>query len=167
MDASDKDIFAAYCLGSELAFEQIYRRYGNRVYGYALKKTRKEEFAKEIVQEVFFKIHRCRDSYDRQYPLSAWIFTITRSVIVDFYRKNPSLVGLDIEQLEDRSAESVSLELLSEEERCLIKERFFFGKTYRELEKEIGVSSSSLRKRVERIIKRLRKIARQENVTEQ
>ena len=42
--------------GNERAFTMLFRQYSSKVYSFALKLTRSEEIAEEVVQEVFMKI---------------------------------------------------------------------------------------------------------------
>ena len=54
-------------------FDEIYKRYFNDVYKYALSLTRNEHIAEEITQETFFKALRAIDKFDGRCKLYVWL----------------------------------------------------------------------------------------------
>lgn len=83
----DNQLMLAYAQGDANAFAQLYERYASRVYGLIRKSKFSEEETAEIFQTVFEKLHAKRDRYQGSVPFGAWIFTITKSTIIDVYRK--------------------------------------------------------------------------------
>ncbi len=45
------------------------------------------EDAEDLVQETLIALHTRRDSYDPQYPLTAWMYAIARYRLIDFLRR--------------------------------------------------------------------------------
>ena len=45
------------------------------------------ETAKDILQDVFVKIHRNRNTIKSNEKLMSWVYQITRNTIIDYYRK--------------------------------------------------------------------------------
>ena len=68
--------------------EQIYKQYYTRLFSFINSKIHNKEDAKDILSEVFIKIHSNIDKLDSDEKLTSWIFAITRNAIIDFYRKN-------------------------------------------------------------------------------
>ncbi len=66
----------------------IYKQYYTRLFSFINSKVRNTEDTKDILSEVFIKIHKNIDKLGSHEKLTSWIFTITRNTIVDFYRKD-------------------------------------------------------------------------------
>lgn len=79
---------------SSFGFKKIFIAYQNKVYQYALKKTNSHFQADEIVQLTFIKLWENRNHLKQDIPLVNQIFQITKSIIIDLYRKNQSIEKL-------------------------------------------------------------------------
>jgi len=62
-DADERALADRVRAGDMDAFEALYRRYWERLYGFAFRYVRSKEDAEEIVQEVFFRIWRGREHW--------------------------------------------------------------------------------------------------------
>ncbi len=60
-------------------FDEIYKRYFNDVYKYALSLTRDEHAAEEITQETFFKALKAIDKFDGRCKLYVWLCQIAKN----------------------------------------------------------------------------------------
>lgn len=67
-ELSDETLMAAYRDGDAVAFEELFRRYESRAYGFFLKRTASPERAQDLYQELFLRVHRARDRYDPARP---------------------------------------------------------------------------------------------------
>jgi RNA polymerase sigma-70 factor (ECF subfamily) len=77
------------------AFLVLYERYVDRVYGYLLVRTNKDQDAQDLTSETFLA---ALDSLDRRQPVtrfSAWLMGIAYHKLVDYYRSRPSALPLD------------------------------------------------------------------------
>ena len=61
--------------------------YSNELYGYAMNKTSKPELAEDLVQETFFAALKSMDNFKGLSSERAWLFTILKFKIADYYRK--------------------------------------------------------------------------------
>ncbi|HTJ48486.1 MAG TPA: RNA polymerase sigma-70 factor [Cyclobacteriaceae bacterium] len=61
------------------AFGQVFRKYSNKIYIYALKLTRSKSLSEEIVQEVFIKIWVNRSSLTSIDYFPSYLYTITKN----------------------------------------------------------------------------------------
>ena len=77
---------ALYTAGKAEAFTELFDRYKGRVLAYMLKQLRNEKTAEDLLQQVFFKLHRSRSLYDPGRLFPAWLFSICRNVLVDHFR---------------------------------------------------------------------------------
>lgn len=60
-----------------LDFDQVYRQYGGRVLHVVYRFVRREEVARDLVQEIFIKIYQNMGSFRRDAHLFTWIYRIT------------------------------------------------------------------------------------------
>lgn len=162
---TDEELMKMYQLGNLQAFQDIYKRYQARIFGYLKKRGMNDEMAEDVFQQVFIKFHRSRLNYNPKYPLAAWIFTLTRSVMLDEFRKTQKLksqICLDsVPELTSPSEENdveVSLEGLLPAEKKLIEDRFLNEKTYDEISRELGIQPENTRQRVSRALKKLKSL---------
>jgi RNA polymerase sigma-70 factor (ECF subfamily) len=73
--------------GDRAAFDEIYRRYFKRVYGFLDKRLRNRADTEETTQEVFINIFSSLDSFRGEAPFAAWIFGLTRRTLASRFRR--------------------------------------------------------------------------------
>lgn len=71
---------------TELAWEEIVRRYRRRVFGIAYKFTGKYEESQDLSQEIFLRIFRSLDKFDRNADFGTWLYSVSRNHCIDHYR---------------------------------------------------------------------------------
>lgn len=86
-DLSDEKLLALVTRSDELAFEHLFRRYQDHVYGMAYKFTQNITTAEEIVQEVFMSIWLMRSEASRIGSFKAYITTATRNQVYKHLRE--------------------------------------------------------------------------------
>lgn len=69
------------------AFEEVFNTYHRKLYYYVLSKTQSDFQAEEIVQLTFIKLWKYRASLSEDVPLSAQLFRIAKTVLIDEFRK--------------------------------------------------------------------------------
>jgi RNA polymerase sigma-70 factor (ECF subfamily) len=74
--------------GEEEAFSAIYSRFRVPILKYISGRIANPDDQEEVVQEVFFKAYRFRDSYDQTYAFSTWLWTLARNTTFDWLRKH-------------------------------------------------------------------------------
>lgn len=67
--------------------ETLYTQYHSKLFAFIRSKISNKEDAKDILSEVFLKIHQNIHTLDSHEKIISWIYTITRNAIIDFYRK--------------------------------------------------------------------------------
>lgn len=70
--------------------EALWREFNRRLRAFVSRRIPRYADVEDILQEAFIRIHRSVDSIQKRERLSAWIFQITRNVIVDHYRAGNS-----------------------------------------------------------------------------
>lgn len=73
--------------GDTLIFEQVYNAYNEKLYFYFLKHTRSQLWSEELLQTTFVKLWRYRGGLSVEYPLSAQIFRIAKTALIDLMRQ--------------------------------------------------------------------------------
>src|SRR6204780_940296 len=74
-------------LGDRDAFEFLYTRYADDVFGYVRSIVHDRHEAEDITQQVFTKLIRVIDKYEeRQVPFLAWVLRVARNLAIDHIR---------------------------------------------------------------------------------
>ena len=70
--------------------QELWQIYHKQLLGFISSKVSDKETAKDILHEVFIKIHTNLQNLEDPIRLRSWIYQITRNTIIDFYRSNKS-----------------------------------------------------------------------------
>lgn len=73
--------------GDQLAFEDIYRCFSQKVYSVAVKFGLGREDANEVVQDVFLKLWNNRTNLNENLSIKAYLFTITKNTLINRQKK--------------------------------------------------------------------------------
>ena len=71
---------------TELAWEEIVRRYRRKVFGIAYKFTGRYEESQDLSQEIFLRVFRSLDKFDRSADFGTWLYSVSRNHCIDHYR---------------------------------------------------------------------------------
>ena len=75
------------CLqGDQVAWEQIVRQYWRKVFNVAYKFVGKHDEAEDLTQDIFLKIFKSLDTFDRRANFQTWLISISRNLCIDHYR---------------------------------------------------------------------------------
>lgn len=83
----DRDLVARHQTGDPQAFDDLYRRYFDRLQRYCRRLTHDAHEAEEIAQEAFVKALRSLDSLDGERRFYPWMTVIAKRVAIDRHRK--------------------------------------------------------------------------------
>jgi RNA polymerase sigma-70 factor (ECF subfamily) len=90
MPSDSPDVIEALihrCLkGDQLAWEQIVRQYWRKVFNVAYKFVGKHDEAEDLTQDIFLKIFKSLDTFDRRANFQTWLISISRNLCIDHYR---------------------------------------------------------------------------------
>lgn len=90
--------------GDQEAFGLIYDQMLNQIYRYIYFKTPSVEIAEDLTEEVFFKIWKNIHQYKKgKYPFSAWVFRIAHNEVVDYYRRNKTILEISENLTDDKT----------------------------------------------------------------
>ncbi|MBV8255871.1 MAG: sigma-70 family RNA polymerase sigma factor [Chitinophaga sp.] len=98
--ASDTALWEALLQSNEQAFAEIYDRYFNRLYEYAMRLHPEEEVVKDTIQELFIKLWTNRQNLSNTVDLRPYLFVAMRSTLYNRLRprKNVKLISFDKDQ---------------------------------------------------------------------
>jgi len=85
--ATETDLLIERCLrGDQVAWEQIVRQHWRKVFNIAYKFTGRHDLAEDLTQDVFVKIFRSLDTFDRRANFQTWLVSVSRNLCIDHYR---------------------------------------------------------------------------------
>lgn len=85
---SDSELVACFKQGKSEAFEEIVTRYQAPLYTYILSITKNTDIASDVLQDVFIRVFKKLHKYNDENKLKNWLFTLTRNITMDHFRKN-------------------------------------------------------------------------------
>jgi RNA polymerase sigma factor (sigma-70 family) len=81
------DSLIEQCLaGDQLAWEQVVRTNWRKVFNVAYKFVGKHDEAEDLTQDIFLKIFKALNTFDRRANFQTWIISISRNLCIDHYR---------------------------------------------------------------------------------
>src|SRR5215467_4948282 len=114
------------CLrGDQAAWEQIVKQHWRKVFNVAYKFVGKHDEAEDLTQDVFLKLFRSLDTFDRRANFQTWLISVARNLCIDHYRsvrKERETVNRDIDpgDLAPASADKSAYTLLEDHDRVTL-----------------------------------------------
>jgi RNA polymerase sigma-70 factor (ECF subfamily) len=90
---SDDELVRGIRAGSESHFDELYRRYFQRIYNFTYHRVRNRADTEELVQEAFAAVFRSIGAYRGTSPLLAWIYGIAKNTVNNFLRRTRNQEG--------------------------------------------------------------------------
>lgn len=162
-------------MGDEKAFDELYRRYARRLYGFFFRMLgREEQLAADFTQELFLRVWAARGRYECGRELCPWLFTMAYNLCRNEYRFRNIAVGFEEEvrggpwtyeeqpelrmdvQMFDREL-STLLDKLPPEQRVLFALRYEEELTVPQLAEVMGIPEGTVKSRLHYLLQYLRK----------
>src|SRR3954453_14421167 len=81
------DALIERCLtGDQAAWEEIVRLHRRKVFNIAYKFVGKHDLAEDLTQDIFLKLYRSLDTFDRRANFQTWLISVSRNLCIDHYR---------------------------------------------------------------------------------
>lgn len=93
---SDEDLMEIFQNDNEHAFNELVRRYQDRLHSFLFRYTRNHEDCEDLVQETFMRVYKSRNSYTRIARFSTWMYTIALNLAKSLYKKNQRMQKVSI-----------------------------------------------------------------------
>jgi RNA polymerase sigma-70 factor (ECF subfamily) len=92
------------CLqGDQAAWDAIVRQHWRKVFNVAYKFVGKHDEAEDLTQEIFLKIFKSLDTFDRRANFQTWLISVSRNLCIDHYRsvrKERETIARDVDASE-------------------------------------------------------------------
>lgn len=170
---TNEELMLKYQKGNEEAFSILYSRLSPKIYSYLKSKVRTNETVNDIFQEVFVKFHKTKHLYEKDLLVLAWVFTITKNVMIDNLRKSKNEKNhVDIDNVELVAAATVvegdsledlrpALEGIAANQKLAIEMRYVNEKSFDEIATVLNTNSENVRQFISRGIKKLKEILKE------
>jgi RNA polymerase sigma-70 factor (ECF subfamily) len=172
--------------GDVKAFEVLLKKHKKPVYNFCLRMLGDRTGAEDAMQEVFLRVVRSAQDWEKQAKFTTWLYTIARNHCVDLlrrasYRQTASLdqtlgseeggqtlqdrVADEAAMPPDRGAESArlrgaldaALRALPEEQREVFVMREHAGMPFKDIAEVVGVPENTVKSRMRYALEHLRK----------
>lgn len=84
---SDDELMARIAAGDAQAFALLYERWSAPVHTFLVRLVGDRHLAEDLLQESFLRLWRARHEYQAAARFRAWLFTITRRLVIDRARQ--------------------------------------------------------------------------------
>ena len=111
------------CLrGDQAAWDLIVRQYWRKVFNVAYKFVGKHDEAEDLAQDIFLKIFKSLDTFDRRANFQTWLISVSRNLCIDHYRsvrKERETIDRDVDanELTPASHEASPMAALEQRDR--------------------------------------------------
>jgi RNA polymerase sigma-70 factor (ECF subfamily) len=181
---SDEDLMLSFRDGDGSAFEQLVSRHKRGLYNFLLRSVHNPSRADEMLQEVFLRVIRAKDRYQRTARFTTWIYTIARNLCVDesrrqkFRRTLPleakrrgsdnSLSILDVTHAKQVGTDAASeapkirkrvaaaIQNLPDDQREVFVMRQFGGLSFKQIGEAVGAPENTVKSRMRYALEKLR-----------
>ena len=165
--------------GDMAAFEQLFHKYRERMYGIAYRMMGNQEDAMDLTQEIFLKAYQKIGKYNFKSAFSTWLYRLAVNLCIDELRKLKSVHTLSVAEtfpegavmqmdgntpedhaiLKDREKQVwEAINLLKEKERAIIILRDMEGLSYKEIAKVFKCSLGRVKSRLHEARQKLKAI---------
>ena len=160
------------CLnGDQAAWEIIVRLYWRKVFNVAYKFVGKYDEAEDLTQDIFLKLYRSLNTFDRRANFQTWLISVSRNLCIDHYRsvrKERETINRDVDAStlmpvsRDRSAYAqlelrdrvqllrAALDTLPPTLRTAVLLRDIQELTYQEIAERLSVPEGTVKSRINR-----------------
>lgn len=99
---TDSELIQGYLrMRKQEYFDQLYKRYTNKIYSKCISMLKDETRAIDATQEIFMKIYLNLAKFDERSKFSTWIYSITYNYCIDYLRKQKKETKLFVDGQED------------------------------------------------------------------
>lgn len=163
---SDRDLLAATAAGERSAFEQLYRRYEQRVYQYALSFVRDRSLAEDVLIDAMTSVWDGAGKFAGDSQVSTWILGIARHKALDAVRRSGRRAqedsledSPDLESEQDSPVEAAersnsqslarrAMERLSADHQEILRLAFFEELPYEDIAALLSIPANTVKTRV-------------------
>ena len=161
---SDEELVRLIQQGEVFAFEQLVKRYQQKLLGFVYHMIRDEQAADDIVQESFINLYKTIDRVDSSKKFSAYVFSIARNTTISHIRKYKKEIPLE-DILASSEEESLYAQIVHAEQQHtvasalakipvlyqnVIRLYYFEDLSYEEVSKKLALPINTIRTHLRR-----------------
>ena len=185
---TDEQLAIDYMAGDNKAFDELLRRYKNKVFSSVYNMINDRLAAEDVFQDIFIRIivGLRENRYTSKGYFKFWVATITRNAIIDYHRKNKILLadvnedndlctlkGQDVidickeESIVNKQTLDNAVKLMNhlpETQREVVYMKFFENKSFKEIAEQTNVSINTSLGRMRYALINMRRMAREYKV---
>ncbi|MFV0591842.1 MAG: RNA polymerase sigma factor [Draconibacterium sp.] len=170
---SDEELVERLQKGDMEAFDQIFKKYGNRLFRFAFNYLKSKEDTEGLVQDTFLKIWINRKSLNKESSLKSYLFTIAyhdmcrlfrKKKLHNTYLKKSQKESNDLFSLEDQLEYKATIEevdklidQLPEKQRIIFLKSRKEGKSTKQIAEEMNLAPGTVDNQISLALKFLRK----------
>jgi RNA polymerase sigma-70 factor (family 1) len=170
---SDEELVEKLRKGDIEAFDAVFEKYSNSLFGFAMKYLKSKEETEGLVQDVFLKIWENRKKLKKDSSLKSYLFTISYHNICKFFRKKQlqgklkeeiglaTDISVDTEEQIDYHSTLEQIEKLIDQlppkQKAIFEKSRKEGKSTRKIAKEMHLAPGTVDNHISAAIKFLRK----------
>lgn len=177
-ERSDEELMLAYQEADSRAFEELYDRTAEKLYGYLERRLSSPELVDEVFQNTMAKFHQTRFQYRPPLPVLPWLFTICRTVMIDTLRqqeKRRENFDDDMDKYEGNHGTSQpgspplsepafsegvrGLRTLSDSQKEALTLRFEHDLSFEDIARRLETTPANARQLISRALKKLKSFA--------
>ena len=160
--------------GDRQAYDMLIDRYYQPIYKFLRRTGHDRHISEDLTQQTFIKCFDCIGSLRKAQALSSWLYKIAANISRQWWRKNKKTAAVyladfldeteakktpdSLEQLEQLELLNTAVQKLSWHLRQTIVLHYFQQLTIKETAEAINVSQATIKGRINRSLKKLRKI---------
>jgi len=103
---SDSELIAKFQTGDTESYVELIGRYTEKVFNLALRLTRNQEDAEEVLQDVFLTVYRKIDRFEGKAAFSSWLYRITVNTAFMTLRRRKQHPTISMEDVNPQIKES-------------------------------------------------------------
>ena len=170
LSPSDAELIERCLRKDNAAWELVVARFRRRVFHISYKFTGKHDEAEDLTQEIFLKVFRSLDKFNRDADFSTWLSSVARNYCIDRYRASkrekevlvedalaydlaPASSGNPYRALEDQDRRSLvrrGLAQLPGKLREAVIVRDLQGLSYQEMASRLALPEGTVKSRINR-----------------
>jgi len=150
------------------AFESLFRQFQGRVFAWTMRIVRDRGAAEDLTVETFWRIYRARGRFDPEADFAAWAYRIATNLALSHVRRRSREQGLNGEeavaatrdtvlQNEDREHIRRAFAKLPDRLQVAVTMALIEEKPYQEIADTLGIAPGTVKSRVFRAVRLLRK----------
>jgi RNA polymerase sigma-70 factor (ECF subfamily) len=144
------------CLrGDQTAWELIVKQHWRKVFNVAYKFVGKHDEAEDLTQDIFLKIFRSLETFDRRANFQTWLISVSRNLCIDHYRsvrKERETIDrqVDANELTPAAPDAGPIAALEQRDRTAVVLRDLQELSYQEIADRLQLPEGTVKSRINR-----------------